>query len=151
MLNKGDSLPEFDAKDQDGQLVKSSTLVGNQSLVLYFYPKDETPGCTKEACSFRDHYHDFTEAGAQVVGISSDSVESHKKFADKHNLPFTLLSDESRRIEKKFGVKRNLFGLIPGRVTFIFAKDGKLAHKFDSQINIQGHIDEALSIIKQPV
>ena len=117
-------------------------------LVVYFYPKNETRGCVAEACSFRDHYEEFKDLGAEVVGISGDSKESHQKFASKRRLPFVLLSDRKREAEKAFGVKRNFLGLIPGRVTYIFDAEGKLIHTFESATNPTKHIKEALAALR---
>jgi len=117
--------------------------------VVYFYPKDDTPGCTAEACSFRDQFADFQDLGAQIVGISSDSVQSHKNFKEKHQLPYILLADTAGEVRKAFGVKGTLFGLVPGRVTFIFDKKGKLIHEFSSQINVLKHVQEAVAILKK--
>jgi peroxiredoxin Q/BCP len=146
-LEQGDQLPEFTAIDQNGEEFNSNTLQG-RAAVIYFYPKDETPGCTREACMFRDHFEEFTQAGATVVGISGDSPKSHKKFAEKHRLPFTLLTDKKRQLEKLFGVSRSVLGLLPGRETFIFDKNGKLKRRFNSQFNINSHISEALESIQ---
>jgi len=115
--------------------------------VLYFYPKDETAGCTAQACSFRDSYEDFKAAGAEVIGISSDSGRSHTKFAEHHRLPFVLLSDIIGKVRKAYGAY-DMFGLIPGRVTFVIDKEGKVIHKFDSHLNPTKHIGEALSKLK---
>ncbi len=115
-----------------------------------FYPKDNTPGCTTEACSFRDQYEDFKDLGAEVIGISSDSVKSHHKFAAKHKLPFILLSDQDKRLRKLFGVRNNLFGLLPGRVTYIIDKNGLLISIFDSA-NAVKHIPKALEIVQELV
>jgi thioredoxin-dependent peroxiredoxin len=107
-------------------VINISDFIGKKSLVLFFYPKDDTPGCTREACSFRDHYEAFLDAGAEVIGISGQSVESHKNFAQKHNLKYHLLSDEGNKVRKLFGVPTNLFGLLPGRVTYVADKTGKV-------------------------
>lgn len=147
-LKVGDKMPSFSLKDQKGNTITKEDFVGNSNLVLYFYPKDDTLGCTKEACSFRDQFEDFTELGAQVVGVSADSPESHAKFAEKYNLPFTLLSDEKNELRKAFGVKGNLLGLIPGRVTFIIDKEGVIQHKFDSQMNATKHVEVSKEILK---
>jgi thioredoxin-dependent peroxiredoxin len=146
-VNVGDLAPEFELKDKNGNLVRLSDFRGKQSLVLYFYPKDETTGCTAQACSFRDSYEDFKAAGAEVIGISSDSKSSHEKFASRHRLPFILLSDIIGKVRKAYGAY-DLLGLIPGRVTFVIDKDGVVVHKFDSQINPTKHIAEALSKLK---
>jgi peroxiredoxin Q/BCP len=115
---------------------------------LYFYPKDETPGCTKEACAFRDSYEVFTDAGAEVIGVSSDSVESHAGFAGHHKLPFTLLSDEGGRVRKSYGVPATL-GLLPGRVTYVIGRDGVVRHVLSSQVQIGRHIDSALAVVRE--
>jgi thioredoxin-dependent peroxiredoxin len=146
-VNVGDLAPEFELKDKNGNLVRLSDFRGKQSVVLYFYPKDETTGCTAQACSFRDSYEDFKAAGAEVIGISSDSKSSHEKFASRHRLPFILLSDIIGKVRKAYGAY-DLLGLIPGRVTFVIDKDGVVVHKFDSQINPTKHIAEALSKLK---
>ena len=146
-LSIGDQIPYFELVNQHGEIVKSTDLTG-KPLVIYFYPKDDTPGCTVEACSFRDSYEDFLEMGASVVGISSDSIVSHKKFAEKYRLPFVLLSDSNGAVRKSFSVPRSFLGLLPGRVTYIFDKEGKLRHIFDSQLNLNGHINTALKQLK---
>ncbi len=144
----GDSLPEFSAKNQNGELVESSSFMGN-AFVLYFYPKNETRGCTKEACTFRDEYEDFKDLGAQVIGISSDSVRSHQKFATHRNLPFTLLSDSDKKIRKLFEIKNDFFGLIPGRETFVFDSKGICVMKFRSQTQWEEHISKAKEKLKE--
>jgi peroxiredoxin Q/BCP len=149
MLNKGDLLPEFSLLDGNGNMVTSKNWAGQKAVVIFFYPKDETRGCTKEACSFRDAYEDFTAACAEVVGISSDTVQSHEKFAAHHRLPFVLLSDTGGKVRKLFGVKGDLLGLIPGRETFVFGKDGRLLTKFRSQIRVEQHVREALDVLNQ--
>ncbi len=138
----GDSLPYFTLKNQDGEMFNSNELVGKPS-VIYFYPKNFTPGCNREACGFRDSFEDFTTKGATVIGISADSVTSHQKFASKYKLPFTLLSDSKNKARKLFGVTSNLLGMLPGRETFVFNKDGKLIFKFKS-MGADAHIKEAL-------
>lgn len=145
-LNKGDTIPEFTLNDQDGKSFSSESIRGKQPVVIYFYPKNFTPGCTKEACGFRDAYEDFSDKGAQVIGISSDSEASHKKFATRYNLPFILLADTNGKVRKKFGVQSALFGLLPGRETFIFNKNGELVYKFES-MNASKHIDKALKYL----
>ncbi|MEZ4938019.1 MAG: peroxiredoxin [Crocinitomicaceae bacterium] len=146
-LVEGDSLPEFELKNQEGELVKIKDYIG-RPMVIYFYPKDDTPGCTKEACSFRDSYEAFTDAGCEVFGISGDSVAKHKKFKEKHRLPFQLLADEGNKIRKQFGVPTNLLGLLPGRVTYIINKEGKVAKIFNSQMQAEKHVSEALEGIR---
>lgn len=147
-LQIGDSVPEFSLPDQSGKTFRIQSLLGKKNLVIYFYPKDETPGCTAEACAFRDEYEDFKELGAEVIGISSDSVDSHKNFAKKRELPFILLSDEKNEVQKKFGVPKSLFGLMPGRVTYIVDKKGKIQHVFSSQIMAKKHVEEAKKVLK---
>jgi peroxiredoxin Q/BCP len=118
-------------------------------IVVYFYPKDETAGCTKQACAFRNSYQDFKHAGAEVIGISSDSSSSHKDFAVNHKLPFILLSDRNGEFRKKVGVPTNLLGLLPGRVTYIIDSSGIIQYVFNSQLNVEKHITEALNAIKK--
>jgi thioredoxin-dependent peroxiredoxin len=147
-LNIGDQIPEFKLTDQNGEDFDINAVKGKNSLVIYFYPKNFTPGCTKEACSFRDSYEDFKELGAEVIGISADSKNSHERFAKRHKLPFTLLSDSKGAVKRKFGVKSNLFGLIPGRETFVVNKKGIVIFTFNS-MNAEQHIKEALKVLKQ--
>ena len=144
----GSSIPAFTLPDQNGNLFDISSVIGKKNLVIYFYPKDDSPGCTKEACSFRDQFEVFKESDAVVIGISGQSVKSHKEFAEKHRLSFTLLSDEGNKIRKQFGVPSDLFGLLPGRVTFVADKTGKVIYVFNSQIKATEHVDEALRILK---
>ena len=144
----GSKIPEFSLPDQNGNLFNINSVLGKKNLVIYFYPKDDSPGCTKEACSFRDQFEVFTDANAVIIGISGQSVESHKKFAEKYRLSFTLLSDEGNKLRKTFGVPTNLLGLIPGRVTYIVDKSGKVIYIFNSQSQAVKHVDEALKILK---
>lgn len=148
MLKIGDQLPAFRLPNQLGNFVSSEALVGKYALVVYFYPKDDTPGCTAEACSFRDQYADFEEIGAKVMGISADSVDAHKLFAEKHNLTFDLLSDLNNEVRTTFGVPKSFFGLLPGRVTYVFDKTGALLHIFNSQLYARRHITEAIQALK---
>ena len=145
MLKVGESMPETTLIGDAGP-VQLRERIG-RPLVVYFYPKDETYGCTKEACSFRDQYEDFVAAGADVIGISRDDAASHASFKDHHKLPFTLLSDPGGKVADAWGVKG--FGPLPGRVTFVFDKAGTCKHRFDSQIRFGKHVDEALAIVKQ--
>jgi thioredoxin-dependent peroxiredoxin len=149
-IQVGDKLPRFEAYDDEGNVFDSSTVVGIKPVVFYFYPKDNTSGCTAQACSFRDQYQDFTDLGAVVIGISNDSTSSHKKFAKKHRLPFRLLSDPYKKIRNLFGVKTNLFGLIPGRVTYVLDENGIVKLIFDSMM-ATNHIPKSLEIIKNIV
>jgi peroxiredoxin Q/BCP len=145
----GSQIPYFSLNDQYGKLFDILSVKGKKNLVIYFYPKDDSPGCTKQACSFRDQFDVFTEADAIIIGISSQSVESHLEFAKKHRLNYTLLSDENEKVRKLFGVPTNLFGLLPGRVTYVVNKQGVVVYMFNSQLKVQQHIDEALRILKE--
>jgi peroxiredoxin Q/BCP len=145
----GSKIPEFKLKDQNGNLFDINSVLGKKNLVIYFYPKDDTPGCTAQACSFRDQFEVFEEADALIIGISGQSVESHKEFAQKHRLSFTLLSDEGNIIRKQFGVPTNLLGFLPGRVTYIVNKTGRVIYIFNSQMQATKHVDEALRILKK--
>jgi peroxiredoxin Q/BCP len=147
-VNVGDKAPDFTLPSQTGDNVTLSQFFAKKNVVLYFYPKDESPGCTREACSFRDSYELFTDLGAEVIGVSADSVESHKAFAERHNLPFTLLSDVDNKVRKLYGVASTL-GIIPGRVTFIIDKQGVVRHVFSSQLQAEKHVDEAVKILKE--
>jgi peroxiredoxin Q/BCP len=149
-LKIGDSIPHFKLEDQNGNLIDSDNFK-NEVLIIYFYPKDDTPGCTAEACAFRDSHEDFVELGAKVIGVSADSVSKHKDFVTKYKLPFTLLSDNNNELRKKFSVPKSFLGLLPGRVTYIFDKNGKLVHIYDSQLNSRGHIKTALEVVKKLV
>ncbi|MFZ4401717.1 MAG: peroxiredoxin [Bacteroidales bacterium] len=148
-IEVGSIVPQFSLKDQNGNLFSIDSVLGKKNLVVYFYPKDDSPGCTKEACYFRDQFEVFTEADALIIGISGQSVESHKKFAEKYRLSFTLLSDEGNKIRKLFGVPTNLFGLLPGRVTYVIDKKGKVVFVFDSQTQTKRHVEDALNILKE--
>jgi len=144
-LKVGSKIPEFKLLDQNGKEFNSKDVVGRQKLVIYFYPKDETPGCTKEACYFRDQYDVFKQADAAIIGISGQSVSSHKEFAENHQLPFTLLSDEDNKVRHLFGVQTSP---IPGRVTFVVDKTGTVVYVFDSLTQATKHVDEAMRILK---
>ena len=145
----GSKIPEFKLKDQNGNLFDINSVLGKKNLVIYFYPKDDTPGCTAQACSFRDQFEVFEEADALIIGISGQSVESHKEFAIKHRLSFTLLSDEGNKIRKQFGVPTNFLGFLPGRVTYIADKTGRVIYIFNSQMQATKHVDEAVRILKK--
>ncbi len=146
-IGVGDKAPDFQLSDQAGRKVSLADFRGQKAVVLYFYPKDETPGCTKEACSFRDSYEDFTKAGAEVIGVSGDSVDKHKSFAEHHRLPFTLLADDGNKLRKAYGVPATLW-ILPGRVTYVIDKQGVVRHVFDSQLQATKHIDEALAVVR---
>lgn len=146
----GDFAPDFSLESTSGQRVSLSDFRGKKSVVLYFYPKDETAGCTREACSFRDSYEVFKRLGAEVLGVSSDSSESHKKFTQHHTLPFTLLSDREKQVRKLYGV-RSIMGIIPGRVTYIIDIEGRVIHIFNSQTRPEEHVREALRILESSI
>lgn len=148
-LKNGSMVPEFTLPDQDGKTFDLKDVLGKKNLVIYFYPKDESPGCTKEACSFRDQYELFQQAQAMVIGISAQSVESHKEFADKYKLPFTLLSDPDNNVRRLFGVRSGGNLSIPGRVTFVVDKTGKIVLVFNSQTQPVQHVTEALDVLKK--
>jgi peroxiredoxin Q/BCP len=147
-VKAGDKAPDFTLLSQGGESVRLSDRLGERVVILYFYPKDETPGCTREACAFRDSYEVFTDAGAEVIGVSSDSVASHDAFAQHHKLPFTLLSDEDGSVRKSYGVPSTL-GLLPGRVTYVIDRAGTVRHVVNSQLNIGRHIDSALAVVRE--
>ncbi len=147
-IQPGVKAPDFTLLNQKGESVSLADYKSRQHVVLYFYPKDETPGCVKEACSFRDQYEVFRDAGAEVVGISADSVKSHQAFALNRRLPFQLLSDTDNSVRKAYGVSGTLLGLLPGRVTFVIDQYGIVRHAFSSQLQIQQHIQEALYVIQ---
>lgn len=142
----GDTIPQFSLPDQDGNLFDINTFLGKKKLVIFFYPKDGSLNCTREACYFRDLSDVFEEANAVVIGISGQSVESHKEFAESNSLRYTLLSDNENKVRRLFGVPGRIFGLVPGRVTYVADKSGKVVYIFDSQTETQRHADEALKI-----
>ncbi len=144
----GDKAPDFTLPSQMGDNVTLSEFLGKKNIVLYFYPKDETPGCTREACTFRDSYEELTSLGAEVLGVSGQSVESHKSFATHHGLPFILLSDKDNTIRKLYGVPSSM-GLIPGRVTYIIDKKGVVRHIFSIPNSIERHVEEAKNTLKE--
>lgn len=143
----GDVAPDFTLPSKTGESVSLSDFRGQKAVVLYFYPKDDTPGCTAEACAFRDSYQVFQDAGAEVIGVSGDSTQSHAQFATKYNLPFTLLSDTGNQVRKLYGVPATLW-VLPGRVTYILDKEGVVRHIFDSMLDFKAHVDEALHTLK---
>lgn len=146
-MNEGDAVPAVTFTRADGSTVDMKELVGKGTIVLYFYPKDETAGCTAEACSFRDQYEVFKKAGAEVIGVSSDDGASHERFKQRHRLPFTLLTDADGAAARAFGVKKT-FGLLAGRVTFVIDKHGVIRSRFDSQVRVNKHVEDALAIVK---
>jgi peroxiredoxin Q/BCP len=147
-IQAGDKAPDFTLPSQSGEPVRLSDRLGERNVVLYFYPKDETSGCTAEACAFRDSYEVFTDAGADVIGVSSDSVDKHAGFAGHHSLQFTLLSDQGGTVRKSYGVPSAL-GVLPGRVTYVIDRTGTVRHVFNSMINIGRHVEEALTVVKK--
>lgn len=146
-VSKGQVPPSFKLKDQDGKLVSLDKFKG-KPVVVYFYPADETPGCTKQACAFRDSYEKFKKAGAEVIGISGDDTASHKAFAKKYRLPFTLLSDEGNKVRKEWGVPSDLFGALPGRETYVLDKKGVVQLVYNNQFQPEKHIDETLKLLQ---
>jgi len=147
MLQVGDVMPDFELKDQNGKPFNSKEIKGKKPCVLFFYPKDFTPGCTAESCGFRDGYEAFEERGVKVIGISSDSVKSHQKFAKFYRLPFLLLADSEQKVQRKFGVKSHFFGLLTQRITFVFNQEGKLVKVYKSHL-AKGHIEASLNAVK---
>lgn len=146
-VSVGNKVPDFSLNDQNGQTFRLQDHLGKKSLVIFFYPKDDTPGCTIEACSFRDSHEEFIKAGAMVIGISGDSMASHQQFSKKYQLQYTLLADEGNQVRKLFDVPKTL-GLMAGRVTYILDKDGTVKHIFSSQFSFQKHIEEALATVR---
>ncbi len=144
-LKVGDSAPVFEAVTETGEKFSLATWIGKTNVVLYFYPKDFTAGCTKEACTFRDNWDKVTALGAMVVGVSSDSPETHSRFKKEHGLQFTLVSDEDKKIRKLYGVESRF---IPPRVTFVIDKQGKIRNIFNSQVNVTKHIEESLGTLE---
>jgi peroxiredoxin Q/BCP len=147
VLSVGDRAPDFALPSASGS-VRLADVLQQKAVVLYFYPKDETPGCTAEACAFRDSYEVFTQAGAEVIGVSDDTVESHRSFAAHHRLPFLLLSDPDGEVRRRYGVSGWL-GLLRGRVTFVIDRQGIVRHVFDSQLQATRHVDEAVETIRR--
>jgi peroxiredoxin Q/BCP len=145
----GDIFPPFILPDQNGKPFDLSQLLGKQALVVFFYPKDHTAGCTAQACAFRDAYEDFVDAGADVIGISSDSHNTHLGFSEKYRLPFTLLSDVEGKIRRKLRVPKSLGGLLPGRLTYVIDQNSVIRYIFASQLKPKAHIQNALDIINK--
>jgi peroxiredoxin Q/BCP len=145
-LNTGDVAPDFELLDQDGKSVTLSERLTKGPVVLYFYPKDDSPGCTAEACGFRDSFQTFTDAGVDVIGVSDDSPESHRQFAARHLLPFTLLSDPGGLLRRRYAVEA--FGPLRGRVTFVIDAKGVIRQRFSSMTNMLAHVDSALKVLK---
>jgi thioredoxin-dependent peroxiredoxin len=148
-ISVGDKCPIFSLPNQRGEIFKISEFIGKKLLVIYFYPKDETTGCTAEACSFRDSYEEFESMGCEIIGISSDSISSHEKFASKYRLNFTLLADTEQTVRRKFGVPTNFFGLVAGRVTYIVDISGIVRSVHNAQVDATSHIKESIKMIKK--
>lgn len=146
-LSVGERAPSFTRTAHDGRAIEVGGALP-EVLVLYFYPADETLGCTMEACRFRDDYEAFTEAGAMVVGVSPNDLDEHRSFAEHHRLPFALLSDADGELRRKYDVRRSL-GLIPGRVTYVIDRQGVIRHVFSSQLRARQHVDEALGVVRR--
>jgi peroxiredoxin Q/BCP len=143
----GDRAPDFTLPRSDGTPFRLSDAVRKRVVVLYFYPKDETPGCTAEACAFRDQYDVFAAAGAEVVGVSGDSADSHRRFAEHHGLPFVLLTDADGAVRRNYGVGKAL-GLLDGRITYVIDTQGVVRHVFSSRLHPTRHVAEALEIVR---
>ncbi|MGV8945670.1 MAG: peroxiredoxin [Lutibacter sp.] len=146
-IEVGDNVPSFRLKDQNGKVFEVNNAIG-KPMVIYFYPKDDTPGCTKEACKFRDDFELFSDLETLVIGISADSVASHKKFEQKYNLPFILLDDTENEVRRLFGVPKSIL-VLPGRVTYIIDKNGIVQYVFNSQFDAEKHIEIALQKLKE--
>jgi peroxiredoxin Q/BCP len=145
-VKAGDTAPEFEGPTSDGGRLGLKNFIGKKNVVLYFYPKDDTPGCTKEACNFRDSLQSVRKMGAEIIGVSLDSVESHKKFASKYNLRFPLISDKEKKIAKAYGVLKNM-GASTSRVTFIIDKAGKVVKVFP-KVDVTKHTAEVVAALK---
>lgn len=144
----GDHAPDFTAADQDGKQVRLSDYRHERVVVLFFYPKDGSPVCTREACAFRDAYEQFVEAGAVVIGVSGDSADSHRQFAAAHRLPFVLVADGDDSIRRAFGVPKTM-GLLPGRTTYVIDREGTVRLAFSAQMTADRHVREALDVVRQ--
>ncbi|MBY0450117.1 MAG: peroxiredoxin [Cyanobacteria bacterium] len=141
----GEKAPPFSLPDQNGKTVQLSDFLG-APVVLFFYPKSFTPGCTQEVCSFRDQFAVFQDAGAVVLGISDDSIDTQAAFAAQHQLPFLVLSDRKGLVRQQYRVPKTL-GILPGRVTYVIDAKGVVQHVFSSQLNVEKHIQEAIQVI----
>jgi len=148
-LAPGDTAPRIALNDQDGMERRSDQLDG-KALVLFFYPKDDTPGCTAEACAFRDSYADLQALGAEVWGVSGDDLASHQRFASRHNIPYPLLVDQGNRLRQAFGVP-NVLGLLPGRVTYVIDGEGVIRHVFNNLLDGAAHRNEARAALQRLV
>jgi peroxiredoxin Q/BCP len=147
-IDVGDAAPDVELQTHGGERIRLADYVGEKTVVLFFYPKDGSPVCTKEACAFRDAYEDFVEAGAVVIGISGDSAEQHQAFAANHRLPFVLATDSDGAVRRKFGVPKSM-GIMPGRVTYVIDRKGIVRHVFSSQFAADRHVQEAMNVIRK--
>jgi peroxiredoxin Q/BCP len=145
-LDVGDHVPSFILNDQDGKSFNVNDYIGKKVLVIYFYPKDESMVCTKEACAFRDSFDQFTKAGAMVIGVNGGTVASHKEFQQHYKLPFTLLSDPNNKVYNMFGVKNKMF--FSGRETFVIDLTGKIVYTHEAMLEGKEHADDALQFVK---
>ncbi len=148
VLTNGSKAPDFEGKTDANETIKLYDVLKNGPVVLYFYPKDETPGCTKEACTFRDNWDEISKLGATVLGVSSDSIESHKSFKEHRKLQFTLVSDPDKSIRVMYEAKGSF---LPDRTTYVIDTDGKIVHSFKSQMSPAKHVEEAISVLKKMV
>jgi len=148
LLKVGQSAPDFTLLSQNGQPVHLAEVLQRAWVILLYYPKDHSPICTSQVCAFRNSYEDFHSAGAEVIGISADSVASHQGFAQKQNLPFTLLSDPNREVAELYGVPM-MMGLLPSRVTFVIDKNQTIRLAYPSQFNAKAHMEKALHLLRQ--
>lgn len=147
-IRVGERAPDFTLQRMDGTSFRLSEAVRERAVVLYFYPRDETIGCIAEACAFRDQYDVFAAAGAEVVGVSADSADSHRRFAEHHGLPFVLLTDADGAVRQRYGVGKAL-GLLDGRITYVIDTHGVVRHIFSSRLHPTRHVSEALRIIRE--
>ncbi len=145
-LPPGTPAPDFTLPDSTGRPVTLSSFRGQKNVVLFFYPKDDSPGCTLEACSFRDRYTEFQAAGAEVLGISSDGEVSHQRFARRHNFPFVLLSDGDGKVQQLYDAK--VLWILPGRITYVIDKEGIIRYAFDSMLDFAGHVNHSLRLLQ---
>ncbi len=149
MINKGEKFPAFELTNQEGEKVSLDNLTKKGPTVLFFYPKDNTAGCTREACEFRNKIDVFNSLSTQVVGISNDSQKSHKSFSEKNDLNFPLLTDKGGKLRKKAGVPTSFLGLLPGRVTFVIDENQKVVHSINSQFDFAVHVKEAIKALNK--
>jgi peroxiredoxin Q/BCP len=147
-IDTGDAAPDVVLSTHDGEQIRLADYAGKKAVVLFFYPKDGSPVCTKEVCAFRDAYEDFVDAGAVVIGVSGDSAAQHQTFAASHRLPFLLASDRDGEARRAFGVPTSM-GLVPGRVTYVIDLEGIIRHVFSSQFAADRHVKEALTVLRK--